>query len=69
MYIGDCTVGSTLPALGLRALALTLLMLGVGANDPHNPFAPDHLTFVTHRLDRAPYFHGEGPPFSICTDS
>jgi hypothetical protein len=71
--IGDIDPGyschSLPPPCDITELSLTLLMLGIGAKDPHHSLAPDHLALVTHRFDRAPDFHGEGPPFFICTGS
>src|SRR3954453_3340848 len=39
-------------------LALALLVARVLADDQHDAAAPDHLAFLTHRLDRRPYLHG-----------
>src|SRR3954453_19367787 len=38
--------------------ALPLLVARVLADHQHHAAAPDHLAFLTHRLDRRPYLHG-----------
>ena len=43
--------------LGARVLALTLLVLGGGADHHYPAVATDHPAFLTHFLDRGTHLH------------
>jgi hypothetical protein len=46
---------------GSGFLALSLFMLGVGADNAYDAFAPDDLTVIAHFLDGSPHLHFLAP--------